>query len=188
MDLDSLTGQKFPRFHYDRQVNIRLATEGDAATLADLARTTFYETFAADNDPEDMAIHLGRAYGVDQQKAELLNPDLTSLIVEDRGTAMAYAQLRFGQVPQCITGMEPIELWRFYVSKRWHGRGVAQQLMDRVKTEGRSRGARTLWLGVWEKNDRARAFYSKCGFADAGEHIFLFGTDPQTDRVMVAPL
>ena len=50
---------------------------------------------------------------------------------------------------------------------------------------GRTRGAKTLWLGVWEKNDRARAFYAKCGFADVGEHIFLFGTDPQTDRVMV---
>ncbi len=49
-------------------------------------------------------------------------------------------------------------------------------------------GAKTLWLGVWERNDRAHAFYEKCGFADVGEHIFLFGTDPQTDRVMVTTL
>jgi ribosomal protein S18 acetylase RimI-like enzyme len=48
--------------------------------------------------------------------------------------------------------------------------------------------AKTLWLGVWERNDRARAFYTKCGFVDAGEHIFLFGSDPQTDRVMVTAL
>ena len=61
-------------------------------------------------------------------------------------------------------------------------------LMERVKAEARARGAKTLWLGVWERNDRARAFYAKCGFADAGEHIFLFGTDPQTDRVMTLPL
>ena len=61
-------------------------------------------------------------------------------------------------------------------------------LMDRVKGVARERSATTLWLGVWERNDRARAFYTKCGFTDAGEHIFLFGTDPQTDRVMVTSL
>ena len=93
-----------------------------------------------------------------------------------------------GHVPECVTGPEPIELWRFYVDREWHGRGIAQALMDRVKAAARERGAKTLWLGVWERNDRARAFYAKCGFADAGEHIFLFGTDPQTDRVMVTTL
>ena len=91
-------------------------------------------------------------------------------------------------IPDCVTGPEPIELWRFYVDRPWHGRGIAQALMERVKAAARERGAKTLWLGVWERNDRARAFYAKCGFADAGEHIFLFGTDPQTDRVMVTSL
>jgi hypothetical protein len=43
-------------------------------------------------------------------------------------------------------------------------------------------------LGVWERNDRARAFYAKCGFSDAGEHVFQFGTDPQTDHVMTTTL
>jgi RimJ/RimL family protein N-acetyltransferase len=52
----------------------------------------------------------------------------------------------------------------------------------------RHRGAKTLWLGVWERNHRARAFYAKCGFRDVGDHIFLFGTDPQTDLVMQVSL
>ena len=103
-------------------------------------------------------------------------------------TAIAYAQLRADHVPDCVTGPNPIELWRFYVDREWHGRGIARPLMDRVKAAARERGAKTLWLGVWERNDRARAFYAKCGFADVGEHIFLFGTDPQTDRVMVTTL
>jgi len=60
--------------------------------------------------------------------------------------------------------------------------------MDSVRDEARHRGALTLWLGVWERNDRAQAFYRKCGFTHAGDHIFLFGTDPQTDLVMITPL
>jgi GNAT superfamily N-acetyltransferase len=156
--------------------------------LADLARSTFYDAFAASNDAADMDLHLTRAYGVSQQTAELRDPRITTLLVEQDGAAIAYAQLRDDHIPRCVTGPSPLELWRFYVQRDWHGRGVAQALMDRVKVEARQRGARTLWLGVWERNDRARAFYAKCGFADAGEHIFLFGTDPQTDRVMTLTL
>jgi GNAT superfamily N-acetyltransferase len=169
-------------------VNIRRGALEDAAVLADLARTTFYDAFAATNDATDMALHLERAYSVAQQGAELQDPGITTLLVERDGATIAYAQIRDHHIPECITGPAPVELWRFYVHRDWHGRGVAQALMDRVKAEARQRGARTLWLGVWERNDRARAFYAKCGFADAGEHIFLFGTDPQTDRVMAMTL
>jgi ribosomal protein S18 acetylase RimI-like enzyme len=169
-------------------VTIRRAIAADAPVVAELARRTFFDTFAANNDAGDMAIHLARAYGVPQQSAELADPEITTLLVERDGGAVAYAQLRSGHVPDCVAGPAPLEVWRFYVSQEWHGRGIAQALMDRVKAEARERGARTLWLGVWEKNARARAFYVKCGFADAGEHIFLFGTDPQTDRVMALSL
>jgi GNAT superfamily N-acetyltransferase len=169
-------------------VTIRRGEPHDAAVLAEVARTTFYDTFAASNDANDMALHLQRAYGVTQQTAELENPEITTLLVEHDGAAIAYAQIRRDHVPACVSGPAPVELWRFYVDRHWHGRGVAQALMDRVKSEARARGAGTLWLGVWERNDRARAFYAKAGFADVGEHVFLFGTDPQTDRVMIMAL
>ena len=169
-------------------MNIRLATAADAAVVSALARRTFHDTFAPTNDPADMALYLAGAFGVDIQTRELSDRDITTLLVEEGGTAIAYAMVRGDHVPECVHGPEPIELWRFYVDHGWHGRGVAAALMDRVKASARERGAKTLWLGVWERNDRARAFYAKCGFTDAGEHIFLFGTDPQTDRVMVTSL
>jgi GNAT superfamily N-acetyltransferase len=70
----------------------------------------------------------------------------------------------------------------------WHGRGVAQALMQRVELEASRRGGRTLWLGVWEHNARAKAFYRKNGFVDVGSHVFMVGTDAQTDRIWVRPL
>jgi GNAT superfamily N-acetyltransferase len=169
-------------------MTIRRGTAADASTLAALARDTFFDTFASTNDPADMALHLERAYGVPQQAAELTDAAVITLLVEAEGHAVAYAQLRTGHVPDGVTGARPIELWRFYVVRDWHGRGIAQALMDRVMTEAREAGAETMWLGVWEHNPRARAFYGKCGFADVGEHVFLFGTDPQTDRVMARTL
>ena len=190
MALDNVYGEKASRvpIGYDSGMTIRRGIVADAAILAALARDTFFDTFAATNDVADMAIHLERAYGVPQQGAELGDPDVITLLVEVGGQAVAYAQLRTGQVPACVFGDSPIELWRFYVGREWHGRGIAQALMTRVVAEAAGAGAQRLWLGVWERNARARAFYVKSGFTDVGEHVFLFGTDPQTDRVMVRPL
>jgi diamine N-acetyltransferase len=167
---------------------IRPGAAIDATPLAELAARTFQETFAADSRPEDMALHLARAYGTPQQQKELLDPDITTLLVEVDLELAGYAQLRSGVVPECVTGESPIELWRFYVAQSWHGRGIAQALMQRVELEAARRGGRTLWLGVWEHNARAKAFYGKNGFVDAGSHVFVVGTDAQTDRILVRQL
>jgi ribosomal protein S18 acetylase RimI-like enzyme len=57
--------------------------------------------------------------------------------------------------------------------------------MSAVEREAKARGARELWLGVWERNERAQAFYRKCGFRAVGTQIFVVGNDPQTDQVML---
>jgi diamine N-acetyltransferase len=167
---------------------IRHGVEADAIVLAELAARTFEDTFAADSRPEDMALHIVRAYGPAQQQRELADPDITTLLAEVDGQLAAYAQLRSGVVPERVTGEAPIELWRFYVARSWHGRGVAQALLRRVELEAHRRGGRTLWLGVWERNSRAKAFYQKSGFVDVGAHVFMFGTDAQTDRIMARPV
>lgn len=169
-------------------MTIRHGVASDAPLLAALARNTFFDTFAATSDAGDMAIHLERAYGVAQQAAELADSHIVTLLVEVDGQAIGYAQLREGKAPKCVAGARAIELWRFYVLRQWHGQGIAQVLMARVRAEAAARGATSLWLGVWDQNPRARAFYRKCGFVDVGEHVFLFGTDPQRDLVMEAKL
>lgn len=169
-------------------ITIREGQPTDARDLAEIASRTFRETFAEDNRPEDLEHHLTTAYGPEQQLSELTRPDMVTLLGEVDGRLVAYAQLRMGTAPDCVRGDSPVELWRFYVSREWHGRGVAQQLMKSVEAEACRRGGRTLWLGVWERNQRALAYYRKTGFADVGSHVFMLGTDPQTDRIMVRPL
>lgn len=167
---------------------VRLAVDSEATALAELAARTFRETFAAENRSENMALHLERSYGPSQQQRELADPSIATLLVELDGQLAGYAQLRSGAAPECVTGDSPIELWRFYVDQPWHGRGIAQTLMTHVDAEAFRRGARTLWLGVWERNERAKAFYRKAGFEDVGSHVFMVGTDAQTDRIMVRAL
>jgi GNAT superfamily N-acetyltransferase len=169
-------------------IRIRHGPPADAAALADFGARAFHDAFGADNRPSDMALYVGRTYGVSQQEAELTNPEITTVLVEVDGQLAGYGQLRVNPSPDSVVGMASIELWRFYVAEAWHGRGVARALMNRVEMEARGRGARTLWLAVWERNERAKAFYRKCGFADVGSQHFVLGTDVQNDRIMVRSL
>lgn len=173
----------------DSTVTIRLATPADAAALAAFGERTFRETFGPDNRPEDVDLYVGATYSADRQGAEIVDPDRITYVGEHGGTLAAYAQLRAnGGIPDCVTGPAPIELLRFYVDRPWQGRGVAHELMDTVVAAALSRGARTLWLGVWERNPRAIAFYGKHGFRDVGCVPFKLGGDDQTDRVMARAL
>ena len=169
---------------------IRRATIADAELLAALGERTFRETFAADNTPADTEAYVAHAYGVSQQRAELSLADALFLIAEVDGNAAGYAYLRSAPLPAHITDPAPgqpgaaIEIARFYVDAPWHGRGVAHALMDAAITEAWQRGARTIWLGVWERNARGIRFYTKRGFHDIGSQPFVLGSDLQRDRVM----
>ncbi len=164
-------------------LGVRIGRREDAATLATLAARIFYDTFGAGNHPADMTRFLAETYGERQQGAELADPRITTFLADIDGVLVGYAQVRRGPAPPCVVGEAPIELWRLYVSHEWHGRGVAHELMAAVEATARHDGARTLWLGVWEHNARAQAFYRKYGFVDVGAHDFLLGSDQQVDRV-----
>ena len=168
---------------------IKDATDADAAQLAQFGARTFYDSFAADNTPEDMQSHLDSAFSPQKQLAEIRDPDIETLILASPdGHWAGFAQLRAGKRSAGVPEHDSIELWRFYVDKAWHGQGMAANLMEAAKERARRRGATTLWLGVWERNARAQAFYRKHGFSKVGNQVFVVGSDPQTDDVLLCPL
>lgn len=172
----------------DVRSTIRVATAEDAERVSALAARTFHETFAADNTAEDMAAYLAATFTVERQRRELADPAQRTFLLEIDAVPVGYAQLTLSAPDPAVTGESPIELARFYVDGAWHGRGLAQQLMRAVIDEAVRCGARTLWLGVWERNPRAIAFYRKHGFVDVGSHPFVLGRDVQTDRIMRRPI
>ncbi|MBD2158886.1 GNAT family N-acetyltransferase [Leptolyngbya sp. FACHB-16] len=165
-------------------MTIRRATPKDAGLLAELGARTFFETFAADNSPEDMAAHLAVSFNPSQQMAELNDPAFTYFIAEVNGLAAGYALLHAGRPAEGVKGPKPVELLRLYVSREWLGRSVGEALMRACIDGARGAGHETIWLGVWEQNGRAQAFYRKWNFRAVGEHIFQLGSDPQRDILM----
>ncbi len=165
-------------------LDIRCARIEDAKLLAELGAQTFAETFSENNKPEDMAAYLAAAFNLEKLTAELTDPLSVFFIAEVGGHAAGYAKIHAGEASQGVEGQKPIELVRLYVSRKWLGRGVGQALMQRCMNEAREQGFQTIWLGVWEHNSRALAFYRKWDFHEVGEHIFQLGSDPQRDILM----
>ena len=56
--------------------------------------------------------------------------------------------------------------------------------MKEAIREAKERGFNCLWLGVWERNERAIKFYEKWGFKRVGGNIFVMGEDIFKDFTM----
>jgi diamine N-acetyltransferase len=166
-------------------VTIRRAVLPDANDLLQLAARTYYETFAPVNTPENMDAYMNSAFNPSRLIDELNDPQATFILAEVEQGLAGYAKLLTGPAPECVRGQAPVELVRFYIEKRWQGVGVASVLMKACLDEAEERGFRTIYLGVWEKNERAKAFYRKWNFKHVGEHIFYMGADPQVDWWMM---
>jgi len=172
----------------ERSSVVRRANRLDAKPLSWLAEATFRDTFAMNNTPENMTLHCGTSYSESIQAAEIADPDMVTLVCESKGTLVAFAQLRWGEAPGCVVAAAPGEVHRLYVAREFHGLGVARSLMLACLDEMRVRRSDVVWLGVWEHNPKAIAFYRKFGFAEVGEHTFPLGRDPQRDILMARPV
>ncbi len=165
-------------------LRIRYATAADSILLAEVGTETFYDSFAADNTPEDMAVYLAESFNPRKLAEELADPTSRFLIAEAESLTVAYAQLKFGQAPAAIVGRKPMEIARFYARKPWIGKGVGALLMKACLREAERAGCDVVWLDVWERNPRAIAFYVRWDFAKVGTQAFQLGNDSQRDLLM----
>src|SRR5262245_38527414 len=164
--------------------SIRYASIADAGMLNSLAARTFYDAFAEANSRETMEAHMSKAFTLERFSEDLRDPRAKFLIAEAEGVSAGYAMLYEGEAPDCI-GLRPaVEIVKFYVEQKFHGTGVAQTLMEACLDEARQMGCSTVYLGVWEHNPRAMAFYRKFGFDIIGTHIFQLGDESQNDYWM----
>ncbi len=104
-------------------------------------------------------------------------------MAEAEGEIVAYLKLAPMKLP---VPHEPgaREIRQLYVLRPWQGAGVAAALMDWAVETARAEGAPALYLSVWEKGDRAIAFYRKQGFETVGVAPFRLGDGVYQDPVM----
>jgi ribosomal protein S18 acetylase RimI-like enzyme len=70
------------------------------------------------------------------------------------------------------------------LTKEFQGKGLGLVLLSKAIAVANTLTKSYIWLGVWEKNDKAILFYKKNGFYIIGKHPFLMGEEEQTDFIM----
>jgi GNAT superfamily N-acetyltransferase len=160
----------------------RNATPADAAALHEIFDTVFCETFGHLYRTEDLeAFRSG--FGVADWERQLADPAFAVRIAEAAGVAAGY--IKVGPVKLPVDGRSSSMLVdQLYVRGEHHGTGVARELMDWGIEEARNRSAQALYLTVFIGNHRARRFYERYGFEDAGRYAFMVGEQADEDIIM----
>jgi len=166
------------------EITIRRVVADDVATLSAIAKQTFYDTFTGTCTEADMQSFLEEYFNETQLSKELANEHDYCFFAEVDGKPAGY--LRFMEDYNSFPLMKQwkaLELKRIYILKEYHGKGIAQKLMDFFMEYAAVNEYKALWLGVWEYNNRAQHFYAKYGFENSGHtHDFPIGDTPQTDN------
>ena len=165
-------------------LTFRPCTMSDLETLRDFSRTNFYETFAHLNTPENMEAYLNEAFDTEKLRGELSNPASFFYFLYADDILAGYLKVNDVPAQSDLQDERSLELERIYISKNVQGAGLGQYLMDQAVRFAVQREKEYLWLGVWEKNEKALGFYRKNGFYEIGTHTFVMGDDAQTDYIM----
>lgn len=164
---------------------ISRGTPNRTVTIQAFVERTFRETYTAYNTPEDMAKYVRETFATEQIRAELSDPEIVYLIMENDEAVVSYAKLKHAEPKDITLPTAPnLELCRFYIDQPFHGQGLAQSLMQACLAAVRDEGGHGLWLGVWSQNARAIRYYQKEGFTQVGTQIFVLGEDPQVDHIL----
>ncbi len=168
----------------DESITIRIASLDDIEAIMSLGIRTFRDTFDEVNTPDNMIKYISETFTQKRIGEEILEANSCYFLAEQDGEAIGYARVREAEAPEGVGPGKALEIHRLYADKKFIGKRVGYLLMSECLQYAKDNQYECVWLGVWENNDRAIAFYKRWGFERFSEHTFLLGDDAQTDWLM----
>jgi ribosomal protein S18 acetylase RimI-like enzyme len=165
-------------------VEILKCDESFTETLVAIGKKTYFDTFGSMNTEETMRRYLEEAFNPERIRQELKNPISQFYLLCENQKTVAYFKINFAPAQTDINDPESLELERIYVIKGFKGRGIGRLMIEKTEEIARNAGCRYIWLGVWEKNKSAIAFYERNGFIRFNEHVFRMGDELQKDYLL----
>jgi len=167
---------------------IRIASLDDIPALCRLGAATFRATYRETADPREVDEYADEQFTPDKVAAWFRKPCARTLLAVAGDAHVGYAHLRHAKVPACVTDRKAIELSRLYLLGTAQGTGLGRALMAAALAQAAELQARTVWLGAYDRNARALAFYARHGFTRVGTHEFEFGGRIHHDPVLTRPV
>ncbi|OJV17649.1 MAG: GNAT family N-acetyltransferase [Dyadobacter sp. 50-39] len=165
-------------------VQLIKATINDLETVRQIGIDTFYESFSSLNTEKNMAHYLETGFSLERVASELGDPFSEFHLAYEGDQLIGYLKVNHGPAQSELKDDTALEIERIYVLREWQGLKVGQLFYDKAIEIARARRYAYVWLGVWEKNEKAIGFYKRNGFAEFDKHLFKLGDDIQTDIMM----
>ncbi len=170
--------------HMQHKFQLRQLGAIDLITLRDIAEETFLDTFAAQNEPENITEYVAAAFSSDRVAAELENKESEFFFIENGSDVAGYLKLNRGTAQTEQSVANALEVERIYVRRKHQGTGAGKALMLHAISMAGLANLDWLWLGVWDQNVKAIEFYKKSGFVEFAHHDFYMGKELQRDIMM----
>jgi ribosomal protein S18 acetylase RimI-like enzyme len=167
---------------------MRVATTADAAAVAAFAEMTFRATYAHANTPEDMELYCRKTFSESLIVEDILMPDMQYQLAIANNELVGFIKLQWSTPPMPMPFERPLQIARIYAHPEAKRMGIGRILMASAKAFATEQQHDYIWLGVWQQNEDAIAFYKKMGFAIVGTDTFLLGNDLQLDWIMGMPV
>lgn len=165
-------------------IKITKCSREDLQTLQKISIDTFHDTFKDQNTPENMQAYLAKAFHSEQLERELANPSSDIYFVYFNDEVAGYLKVNVNDAQSEKMGEEFLEIERIYIRNQFQNHGLGKHLLNKAIEIAINKNKSKVWLGVWEKNRKAIAFYNKMGFIQTGAHTFYMGDEEQTDFIM----
>jgi len=165
-------------------INIKKCTLEDVHVLQDISVETFNETFKHQNSSQNMKTYLDKAFNLKQLQKEIFNVYSEFFFISYDTEVAGYLKINTDAAQSENMGNESLEVERIYIRSKYQNKGLGKYLINKAVDIAMEQGKKKIWLGVWEKNANAIAFYKKHGFVHAGAHSFNMGDEEQIDFIM----
>ncbi|GIO31316.1 MULTISPECIES: GNAT family N-acetyltransferase [Paenibacillus] len=169
-------------------VKIKKCRHEDLQTLQEISIETFNDTFKDQNSPENMKAYLERAFHPKQLEKEWAHPSSEFFFICFDEELAGYLKVNWDDAQTEKMGAESLEIERIYIRHKFQKKGLGKDLINKAVEIARNQNKKTVWLGVWEKNENAITFYEKMGFVRTGAHSFYMGDEEQIDFILTKTL
>ncbi|MCR6847725.1 GNAT family N-acetyltransferase [Bacillus sp. IBL03825] len=169
-------------------MTIKKCTLEDLHKLQEISYETFDETFKHQNSPENMNAYLEKALNLKQLEKELANLSSQFYFMYFNNEVAGYVKVNTNDAQSEEMGDESLEIERIYIKSTFQKHGLGKHLLNRAIEIAIEHNKKKIWLGVWEKNENAIAFYKKMGFVQVGADSFYMGDEEQIDFIMTKTL
>jgi ribosomal protein S18 acetylase RimI-like enzyme len=170
-------------------ISLRKVEISEVDTLCQLASETFYHTFRPHNTEADMQGYISKAYHTDTIREQLHQPSYHFVMAWlDDHIPVGYYKLILNSTHPKIERFKTAELEKIYVHHPYFGKNAGMLLMDDAISFCSKNLFDVLFLGVWKENERAVAFYKKCGFEIFDTRNFQLGERICEDYMMMKQL